>query len=359
MRKFKVLFTDPPWALDATGTVDVSRAELEQGILGRDVELCFAQARARTYEHDSARFLSLLAAADALVICRFQIAQRAIEAARNLKVVARQGVGFDNLNPDLLQQHGIVGFNIPDYCISEVVAHTIALLLACERQLVPQHNALAGGAFNVHAGGVPRRLSERRAGIIGFGRIGRAVSHHLRAFYGEVAAYDPYVSRDMMAAYGVRKVELAPLLRDSDVLTLHCALNQETRHLIGESAISQMKHGALVINAARGALIEAQALHDALCDGRLRGAGLDVFFPENPWQDPWWSRVVGLPNVVATSHRAFLSEEAEESQRRRAVEGVRGVLKEGIAPREGLLTPLVVPRTTVGCQADEEASCRP
>jgi phosphoglycerate dehydrogenase-like enzyme len=219
-----------------------------------------------------------------------------------------------------------------------VAAHTLALLLALERGVVAQHNRLAGGDFNIYVGGIPRRLRSCTAGILGLGRIGRAVAARLRMFYGRVIAFDPYVAADLMDAHGVDKVDFARLLAESDALTLHCPLSDETRRILNADAFARMKTGALVINAARGDLIDPQALLEALTGGPLAGAGIDVFFPEDPHRDRWYAQVVRMPNVVVTSHRAFLSRESEISQRRRAAESVRRALETGCPPHVGLLT---------------------
>ena len=259
-------------------------------------------------------------------------------AGPELQVVGRSGVGYDNLSPALLESRGIIGFNIPDYCVDEVATHTMALLLAAERGIVPQHTGLAGGRFDIYAGIVPRRLRERTAGILGFGRIGRAVAARLRMFYGQVLASDPYVSGDLMAGYGVTRVAFDELLSRSDALLVHCALTPETTRLFGQAEFARMKPGAWFVNAARGAVVQAKALHDALIRGPIAGAALDVFAPENPWNDEWCSKIVVLPNVVVTSHRAFLSREAEQSQRRRVAEGIRYVLTTGLPPDCGHVT---------------------
>lgn len=344
MRRPIVTYVDPPWALDGEGRVDPARAIYEREVLGERVELRLGSAANGRYEQAGEAFAAALAGADALIIHRAFVTPELLAAAGpGLKVVGRLGVGFDNLNAELLASRGIIGFHLPDYCMEEVAAHALALLLALERRLLPQHQSLAGGSFDIYAGGTPRRLSEQTAGIIGFGRIGRTVATRLRAFYGRVLACDPYVAEDVTAAYGAKKVELAELLAGSDAVLLHCLLSHETEKMMGEAALAQMKEGALLINTARGALIEAEPLYAALTSGRLGGAGLDVFSPEDPHRDPWWSRVVRLPNVVVTSHRAYLSLAAEASQRRRAAQGVLDVLSSGNPPAVGHLTAGVRP----------------
>jgi phosphoglycerate dehydrogenase-like enzyme len=336
MKRPIVFYTDPPWAIGPDGTVDPSRATVERDVLGEEFELRFATARGGRYATSGAGFHREISGAHALVIHRFQVDPSTVDLLDDtLRVVGRQGVGYDNLNRDLLKSRGIIGFNIPDYCVDEVASHTLALILALERRIVTQHNGLAAGTFDVYAGGIPRRLSRCSAGIIGFGRMGRAVSTRLRMFYGAVAACDPYVADDVMAAYGVRKVDLATLLSDSDVVLLHCWLDDATRGMLDAAAFARMRPGALVVNAARGALVDAKALWDALSSGHLGGAGIDVFSPENPHENEWYAKVVGHPSAVVTSHRAYLSSASEHSQRRRTAEGIRHVLSTGRPPTAG------------------------
>lgn len=338
-RRPVVTYVDPPWAFGPEGGIDPSRAIYEREVLGDEVELRLGPAVDRRFIQEGDGFLAAVRGADALVIHRCFITPELLDAVGDrLKVVGRLGVGFDNLNPELLKARGIIGFSIPDYCIDEVTNHALALLLALERGIIPQHQTLAGGRFDIYAGGIPRRLREHTAGIIGFGRIGRVVATRLRLFYDRVLACDPYVASDLMEAYGARKVELADLLAQSDAVLLHCLLNEETAGMMDAAAFSRMRRGAVLINVARGALIQPKALYEALVSGALGGAGMDVFAPEDPHRDEWYGRVVKLPNVVVTSHRAYLSREAEASQRRRAAEGILQALRTGRPPAAGHLT---------------------
>ena len=339
MPKPVVVYSDLPWAIGKNGSEDPSVATIEHEVFGNDFDLRFTPASGGRHQIEGPSFLNSLKGADALVIYRCAIRNEVLDAAGpNLKVVARQGVGYDNLAPELLESRGIVGFNIPDYCVDEVATHTMALLLALERGLIPQHLGLSQGKFDIYAGGMPRRTQNHAAGIIGFGRIGRAVAVRLKAFYRSVVAYDPYVDRDMMDAYGVTKVDLDTLLANSDAVSLHCLLNQETTGMFNARAFAKMKAGAFLINAARGALVESRALYEVLYQSKIAGAGIDVFSPEDPHKDEWYAKVVKLPNVVVSSHRAFLSVESAASQRRRTAEGILSVLKDGRPPSAGHLT---------------------
>jgi phosphoglycerate dehydrogenase-like enzyme len=339
MTKPVITYTDPPWAVGPDGRVDPGLATIERQVYGGEVELRFAPTTGGRYVQEGEGFLDAVRGADALAIYRCRVTRELLDAVGSgLKAVGRQGVGFDNLNPELLKAAGIIGFNIPDYCMDEVATHTLALLLALERRILPQHQTLTGGRFDIYAGGMPRRLRELTAGIIGFGRIGRVVATRLRLFYGRVLACDPYVSADPMEAYGVEKVGFEDLLAQSDAVLLHCVLDGETQGMMDTAAFARMKRGAYLINAARGALVEARALYEALAEGRLGGAGIDVFSPEDPHRDEWYGRVVKLPNVVVTSHRAYLSQASEISQRRRTAEALLELLRTGRPPAVGHLT---------------------
>jgi phosphoglycerate dehydrogenase-like enzyme len=328
-----VLYTDPPWA-GAVGRAGAADGfALEREVYGEGVELRVGPRRSGGRLLEGGELWTACRDTDAIVVYRCQVSAEMLDAAGDrLKVVGRQGVGVDNLNAPLLRDRGVCSFNVPDYCVDEVATHALALVLALERQLVPAHLGLSGGTFDVYRGGVPRRLRNRTAGVLGVGRIGRAVAQRLRSFYGRVIAYDPYVSDDLMDGYGIDAVGFDELLAGADCILLHCPLNEETRGMIGARALARVRPGALLVNCARGGLVESRAVYEALVSGRLGGAGLDVFTPEDPTQDEWYRRILGLETVVATSHRAYLSRESEESQRRRVAEAVRGVLRTGTLP---------------------------
>lgn len=334
-----VLYTDPLWAL---GGDDEAAFDLERSVFGGRLRLRVGARENGRYRPDSDEFLASCNGCEAMVVHRLRVDERLLAAAGSrLRVVGRLGVGVDNLDLPLLRRHGVCVFNVVDYCVDEVAAHTVALALALERRVVPQHMGLLAGVFDPYRGGVPRRLRDRCAGIVGFGRIGRAVAHRLGLFYGRVIATDPYVSADLMAGYDVEARALDELLEQADAVFLHCPLTPETRGLFNEERLGQMRDGAVLVNCARGGLVDSRALHDALLGGHLAGAAIDVFVPEDPHGDEWYRRILELSpsNVVVTSHRAFLSVESERSLRRRVAEAVRSILLTGELP--GTVTRLV------------------
>lgn len=339
MTAHRVLYTDPPW-LVADGAVNLSLATVEAEILGPEVRISAGPFRAGRYDLSAPELLASAAGADALIVYRCQVTPELLDAAGpGLRAVIRQGVGVDNLNAALLADRGIGAYNVPDYCVDEVSTHTTALALALERALIPQHHGLVNGRFDIYAGWLPRRTSARTLGIVGFGRIGRAVARKLGPHFMTVAVFDPYIGRDLAEGYGAHAVPtLRDLLAVADTITLHCPLTRQTEHLINRQTLLAVRPGAYLINAARGRLIEPVALGEALADGRLGGAAIDVFSPENPHDDPAWVPVLRQPNVVVTSHRAFLSAESEASSRRRVAEIARDVLA-GRAPPVGRVTP--------------------
>ncbi len=337
MTRDVVVYTDPPWAIaDGVGP-HAAMAAIEQSWLADLAELRFGPYADAAYL-DGAPLYEVVKGATVLALYRRRATAELLGAAGDgLLAVARAGVGTDNLNVGLLTERGLLAFNVPDYCVDEVAAHTLALILAWERDVVGQHNILADGRFDIYAGRVPRRLSERTAGIVGVGRIGRAVAARLRVFYRRVLGCDPYVHADLMAGYGVDCVGMDELLAGSDVVILHCPLTAETVGLIGETALEKMRPGALLVNTARGGLVEPAPLYRALTEGTLGGAALDVFSPENPHADADWAKVVQLPQVVVSSHRAFLSAESERSSRQRLAQGIAHVLRTRQPPPPGLV----------------------
>lgn len=335
--KPRVVYTDPAWAVDEAGTLDPGLATIEREVFGSDIDIAFAPYD-KGYVGGSA-LLRSVHGADGLVIYRCQVTEELLAAAGPAcRVVARSGVGVDNLNAPLLMSAGICGFNVPDYCGDEVSTHSLALLLALERQISIQDRLIRANAWGIYRGGVPRRTAVRSAGIVGFGRIGRATSRKLQPFYQRVYTYDPHVPADVAAGHGVVALpSLADLFAASDAVILHAALTPETDQLINAGVLAHARPGAFLVNTARGRLVDPAAVLDALEAGRLGGFGSDVFSPEDPNASPVTRALLERDDVLVSSHRAFLSAESETSLRRRVAMGVRSVLVDGIPPAQGLV----------------------
>jgi D-3-phosphoglycerate dehydrogenase len=234
----------------------------------------------------------------------------------SLRVIATATVGFDHIDVDAADERGVAVVSVPDYCTQEVADHAIALLYALMRGVVTLDNDVRRGAWNPKTAGPLRTLAELRVGIVGLGRIGNAVATRLLALGAEVWAHDIVpVARD-----GVRFVDFDELVAECDAITLHVPLTRETRKLIGRVQIAAMKRDAYLVNTARGAVVDVDAVLEALRAGRLGGAALDVLPQEPPPLAPL------APRLVLTPHAAWYSEAAEERSYRLAVARVRELL---------------------------------
>ncbi len=281
----------------------------------------------------------LVADADHVITQFAPVNAGVIGAMRRAKVIVRYGVGVDNVDLDAARARGIPVCNVPDYCTDEVADHTLALLLATTRQVVVNGNHVRGGAWGL---AVPlaamKALRDLTVGVVGFGRIGREVVRRLHGFKCRVLVHDPVVPEGAVREAECEPAGLDELLARSDVVTLHCPSTAQTRHLLRRDTIARMKPGAILINVARGDLVEPTALIDALKSGRLSAAGLDVFDPEPIPAD---SPVRTMDNVIVSSHVASTSERAVRALRR----GAAGAIAASV---RGEPLPNVVNRVTAG-----------
>jgi len=264
--------------------------------------------------------------ADAVMCMHARFDETVIHSLRRCKVIARFGAGLDNIDLKAASEAGIPVVAVPDYCTQEVANHTLALILTWNRKVLEYHEFVQKKRWNERKQttgnwgcGPVSRISAQTLGLLGLGRIGRAVAQRALAFGMRVIAHHPRVSRDVGGERGVILVARDELMAKSDYLSLHLPLTDATRHTINAEAITQMKPGAVLVNVARGGLVDEAALAEALASGRLAGALLDVYehapLPENhPFR--------GLKNIIFTPHVAFYSEEALWELRRRVAEAV-------------------------------------
>ena len=231
----------------------------------------------------------------------------AIAAAKGLKVIARAGVGLDNVDIPAATAAGVMVVNAPTSNIVSAAELAISLLLASARFISPAHAALKAGkwARSKYTGA---ELFEKTLGVVGFGRIGQLVAHRMQAFGMNVVAYDPYLQPAKAAQLGVELVELDELLKRSDFITIHLPKTKETANLIGVEALKKVKKEVRIINAARGGVLDEAALYDAIVEGRVAGAGLDVYVTEPCTDSPLFQ----LDQVVATPHLGASTDEAQE-----------------------------------------------
>ncbi|WP_435006622.1 C-terminal binding protein [Tundrisphaera lichenicola] len=272
-----------------------------------------------------------LAEADAIIL--FHDIERMTDAtfqrAPRCRVVVRAGVGYNNVDLGAAGSRGIAVCNVPDYGTEEVADHSIMLLLAVARHLVIQDASMKAGSWDYLLGQDTPRLRGKTLGIVGCGRIGSATALRAKAFGLDVVFYDPYAPSGLEKALGVRReFRLEPLLEQSDFVSLHCFLDDRSRHLINARTLASMRPGSILINTARGPVVEQEALIEALESGHLLGAGIDVFERE-PLDD---ARLRAHPRVILTPHSAFYSIEGFVELRTKAAEEVRRILL-GEAPR--------------------------
>ena len=251
----------------------------------------------------------------------------AISAAKGLKVIARAGVGLDNVDIPAATAAGVMVVNAPTSNIVSAAELAIALLLASARHLSPAHATLKGGkwARSKYTGA---ELFEKTLGVVGFGRIGQLVAHRMQAFGMKVIAYDPYLQPAKAAALGVDLVSLDDLLANSDFITIHLPKTKETANLIGDAALSKVKPTVRIINAARGGVLDEAALYKAISEGRVAGAGLDVFATEPCTDSPLFT----LDQVVATPHLGASTDEAQERAGIAVAVSVRKALSGELVP---------------------------
>lgn len=257
--------------------------------------------------------------ADAVLVRETPIRADVIQAMTRCKAIVRYGVGVDNVDLEAARQRRIVVANVPDYGSEEVSDHALALLLAVSRRLRPRDRAVRAGVWGVGPAEPVYSFRGRTLGIIGYGRIGRAFHRKAAALgFGRTLVYDPYLKT---APPDVASVDVETLCRESDAISLHTPLTRENHHLIGDRQLRAMKPTAILVNTGRGGLIDEQALAAAVLEGRLLGAGIDVFEAEPPEIS---HPLFGLENVILTDHAGWYSEESlYELQRKAAQEAAR------------------------------------
>ncbi len=267
-----------------------------------------------------------IADADGLVVrSATKVTPDLLKNAGKLRVIGRAGVGVDNVDMTAATHHGVLVMNTPGGNSVSVAEQTFALLLALARS-VPQANA------SIHAGKWEKsafsgmELKGKTLGLLGLGRIGSEVARRARAFEMKVLAHDPYVAPAAAREVDVQLVPFEDLMKQSDVLSLHTALSPSTEKIINAAAIAMMKKGAIIVNCARGELIDEGALAEALKSGKLKGAALDTFAKEPPKDSP----LLGLPNLIATPHIAGSTKEAQEEVGTAIAQQIKDYLKDGL-----------------------------
>lgn len=311
---FMVAITDYVFA-----SLDPERAVLEP--LG--VELRPQQCRSEE------EIIALAQDADAILNCYAKMTARVIQSLKRCKIIARYGIGVDNVDLAAATKAKVLVTNVPDYCIDEVSDHALALLLALARHVTAADAAVKSGAWEVVAHSGVRRLRGQTLGLLGFGKIAKALATKVQPLGMKVLAHDPYLGPDLISGHGAQAADLETVLAEADAISVHVPLSQDTRNLIGEPELARMKPTAFLINTSRGGIVDEQALAVALKETRLGGAALDVLSIEPPPAD---HPLRHAPNLILTPHLAFYSRESVIELQTKAAEEVARALK-GKPPR--------------------------
>jgi D-3-phosphoglycerate dehydrogenase / 2-oxoglutarate reductase len=310
-----------PWILITD--CDHPDIEAERAVFaaaGLDVRL----AQCRTEED----VLTAGSGASALLVQYAPVSAQVLDGLPRCQVVGRYGAGLDSVDVPAAQARGVDVVHVPDYAVQEVSDHAIALTLALSRRIVAYSSSVRSGRWEMRSGGLVRRLSALRLGVIGLGRIGREVARKAAALGFDVVGHDVVPPGEPP----VPLLSLDELLRTSDVVTLHLPLTPDTRHLIDAPRLALMRPSAVLVNTSRGGVVDQAALAEAVIGGRLAGAALDVLEREPPdAADP----LLACDQVIITPHVAFYSEESLAELKRRAAENIVAALTE--RPSDGAI----------------------
>jgi len=264
------------------------------------------------------------AGADALVVdASTQVTGRVLAALDSLAVVGRAGIGVDNIDLGAAEARGVTVLNVPGYSVDEVATHALALFLACLRRLGAYDRSVRNGDWDWTVGQPLPRLAGSTVGLVAFGKIARNLAGKLDGFDVDVLAYDPYVDAAAFEGYDVRRAGFEELLAASDAVSIHTPLTGETRRMFDADAFDRMREGSILVNTARGPVVDEDALYAALTDGPLAAAGLDVRDTEPPES----SRLAELETVISAPHAGWYSEASRRELNRTVAADVARALR--------------------------------
>ena len=265
------------------------------------------------------------------------VGAKTIAAMSHCRVIARYGVGYDNLDVEAATERGIAVVNVPDYCAEDVSDHALALFMACVRQVVLRDRELRKGKWNIKGGPI-FRITGKTFGLIGYGNIPQTLHRKLAGFaLARVLTFDPFIAKEVAEAKGAELVDLETLLRESDFVSVHAPLNDRTHHMLGKEQFKRMKREAILVNTSRGGVVDTAALSEAVKDGLIRAAGLDVHEQEPVPAD---YALCKLDNVILTDHIGSYSEESQIELQTKAAQAIAsvltGTLPKNVVNREAL-----------------------
>ena len=270
------------------------------------------------------QLIPLVKDADAIITQYADINEEVINALEHCKMIIKYGIGVNNIDCEAAGKKGIYVCNVPDYGVDEVSDHAVTMMLALGKKIEILQKSFKNGQWGYDSIVPVKRFSECVAGLLGFGRIPRKVCKKLQAFGMKIMVYDPYVEAEVIEREGAKKAEVEEICREADFISVHCPLTKDTLHLIGANELSMMKQDAVIVNTARGGVVDEDALIEALRNKTIGAAGVDVFESEPVSPD---HPLLHMDNVIATPHSAWYSETAIQTLQRKAAEEVVNVLK--------------------------------
>jgi D-3-phosphoglycerate dehydrogenase len=315
LKKWKVVVTDREYA----------DMRYEEAVLRSDrIDLVLAQCRTEADVIEACRD------ADGIINQYAPLSGTVISALENCKVITRYGVGVDTVDIEAATQKGICVANVPDYCKDEVADHALALLLSWTRKVTAADRDVKNGVWDFKRVTPIYRLRGKILGLVGFGMIAQSLAAKVKPLGLGVIVSDPFISKETAAEHGAELVSLEELCRRADMISVHTPLTKTTRGLLGSGQFKLMKPEAIVLNTSRGPVIDEQALIEALSEGRIAGAALDVLE-----QEPLAAGhpLLAMDNVILTPHVAWYSEEAAAEMRFKAAMGIADVLLHGEFPK--------------------------
>jgi D-3-phosphoglycerate dehydrogenase len=309
--KWKVVITDSGY----------KHYDIERGVLravGADVTV-----KQCTTEEE---VIALARDADGVIVRLQPFSDKVQQALPKCRAVGRYGIGVDNIDVEAATRNGIAVGNVVDYAVNEVSEQALALIFSCARKTTSHDKRIRKGEWDIGAKDPIHRVQGRTLGLVGLGRIPQTLVRKVKGFEFRIIASDPFVSKDDAKKLGVELVDFDTLLKESDFVSIHAPLNDKTRHMINESTLRRMKPTAILVNTARGGVVDTKALYKALREGWINSAGLDVHETEPAPEDYC---MFELENVVIADHAGWYSEESMAELQRGAAEAVAAVLTGG------------------------------
>jgi len=302
--QYKVVITDSRF----------SSFETEQKILAEiGAELVVGQAKTEE------EIIELARDAHGVLNTRAKITDKVIESLENCKVITRYGIGVDTIDMDAATRKGIMVCNVPDFCVDEVASHALTLSLCLIRKVALSAYRVREGEWSVTSLYPIRRISGLTLGIVGFGHIGKNLANKAKCLGFKVMVFDPYISDEDAKKEGVILDSLEVILKESDIISLHAPLTKNTKGIIGKEQFKLIKPTAYLVNVSRGPIVDEEALIEALQEGHIAGAGLDVLMEEPPSMD---NPLLKMENVIITAHSAWYSQEAIDELQYKAAQNV-------------------------------------